>query len=161
MIQINLTTAPSKRCFKCSTVLPITEFYRHPMMGDGHLGKCKECTKRDSTARRNAKIEEVREYDRRRAKAPKRRAHQKRITKAWVAANPKARWSHGKLAYNVRAGKITRPTKCEDCGDDSRLIEAHHPDYSRPLDVEWLCKPCHWKADQRDLHLKVRVEVEP
>ena len=56
----------SKTCFKCNKTLPLTEFYTHPQMGDGHLGKCKECTKKDSTDRRTAKIDEVRKYDRNR-----------------------------------------------------------------------------------------------
>lgn len=36
-----------KKCFKCGKLKPLTDFYRHPRMGDGHLGKCKVCTKRD------------------------------------------------------------------------------------------------------------------
>jgi hypothetical protein len=36
-----------KRCFKCGKEKGIDEFYKHPAMGDGHLGKCIECAKRD------------------------------------------------------------------------------------------------------------------
>lgn len=36
-----------KTCFKCNVEKPISEFYVHKMMGDGHLGKCKECAKND------------------------------------------------------------------------------------------------------------------
>jgi DNA-binding NarL/FixJ family response regulator len=47
-------------------------------------------------------------------------------------------------------GRISRPTSCERCGetpepasDGRSKIHAHHHDYSRPLDVEWICSKCH------------------
>ena len=42
----------SKECFKCHRVLPLSEFYKHKQMGDGHLGKCKDCTRKDTNDRR-------------------------------------------------------------------------------------------------------------
>jgi len=40
-----------KVCFKCEIEKPLTEYYVHKRMADGHLGKCKTCTKKDSDLR--------------------------------------------------------------------------------------------------------------
>jgi hypothetical protein len=62
-------------------------------------------------------------------------AHRKRIRNQ----SEKAR---GKLAHELKIGRMERPLACQDCGREGR-IEGHHHDYSKPLDVEWLCPGCH------------------
>jgi hypothetical protein len=42
-----------KKCFKCSLEKPLEEFYKHKQMLDGHLNKCKPCTKNDVKEREN------------------------------------------------------------------------------------------------------------
>ena len=51
----------------------------------------------------------------------------------------------------VRYGQITKPDHCEGCGRElpSRQIHAHHTDYRKPLDVQWLCSQCHGKLHRR------------
>lgn len=48
----------------------------------------------------------------------------------------------------MKTGKLIRKP-CQKCG--AAKADAHHTDYSKPLDVEWLCNPCHKKAHRVEL----------
>jgi hypothetical protein len=136
-----------KTCFKCGAEKPFEDFYVHGEMADGHLGKCKDCTKMDMKVDRATKPR-VREYDRERANLPHRVALRARITKAWSEKN-RARSKAQDTAQNaVRDGKLERQTICDGCGLKPTRLEKHHPDYSKPLLVLWFCKPCHAIADK-------------
>lgn len=47
-----------KVCFRCNKAQPLTEYYVHAQMADGHLNKCKSCTKADAKARLEVKIKD-------------------------------------------------------------------------------------------------------
>ena len=101
-------------CFRCFKDLPPDDFYQHPKMKSGRLGKCKECTKSDVQAN----------YRKRKALSPEKY---------------KARTAVGNA---IRDGRLLRQP-CEKCG--YHKSQAHHHDYSKPLDVNWLCFACHRK----------------
>jgi hypothetical protein len=135
-----------KTCFKCGTEKPLDDFYVHAQMADGHLNKCKDCTKQDMRVDRHTKPR-VREYDRQRANLPHRIALRKRIGSAWDKKFPDRARAQQAAQNALRDGKIQRPTRCEGCGLEKPL-QKHHHDYSKPLLVVWLCKPCHAIADK-------------
>jgi hypothetical protein len=51
-----------------------------------------------------------------------------------------------KVNYRVRRGKMVRPDQCSICKQNKK-VEAHHSDYSKPLDVKWLCRQCHFMVE--------------
>lgn len=53
-----------KECFKCHEVKLLTEFYRHAKMADGHLNKCKTCTKTEANKHRDDNLERIQQADR-------------------------------------------------------------------------------------------------
>ena len=131
-----------KKCFKCGIEKPIREFYKHARMSDGHFGKCKECAKLD--ARKNNASPSGIEYERMRNKTPERRRYLRQSAKRWAKDNPEKIKAQNALNNAIRDGKkIVRPDKCEQCGRNADRIHGHHDDYSKPLEVEWLCVKCH------------------
>tara|TARA_Y100000310_G_C20562508_1_gene753750 strand:+ start:829 stop:1140 length:312 start_codon:yes stop_codon:yes gene_type:complete len=95
----------------------------------------------------------MRAYEQSRANLPHRIAARKayaqtargkeRLTagnKAWRGRNPEKYKAQYILGNAVRAGKIVRQP-CAICGEPK--AHAHHADYNKPLEVEWLCAEHH------------------
>ncbi len=60
----------------------------------------------------------------------------------YAEKHPKASRAQRAVHWAVKVGHLVRPETCEQCGKGGR-IDGHHPDYTRPLDVVWLCRSCH------------------
>ena len=50
--------------------------------------------------------------------------------------------AHAAVAKAVADGRLWRPSKCSKCRKKGK-IHGHHRDYTKPLDVVWLCPRCH------------------
>ena len=136
----------SKKCFKCKAVKPLTEFYRHQYMADGHLNKCKECTKRDVGEHREKNLERIRQYDRDRSKNKDRIQLSAALTKKWRAEDRRRSAAHSAVSRAIRSGALVQEP-CKTCGSAKSV--GHHEDYDKPLEVIWMCAPCHVRHHQR------------
>jgi ribosomal protein S27AE len=114
---------------------------------------CKDCHKARMNKRRAEKLDEIRAYDRRRGqdpdrkelvrlRGPKYRDKPYRKSTAMRAADPLKASARTALGNAVRDGYIIKPPQCQMCGRGGR-IHGHHNDYSKPLEVRWVCTRCH------------------
>ena len=57
--------------------------------------------------------------------------------------------AHNILEYAIRKGIVKQKERCENCKEIKKVkdgrtgVHAHHPDYNKPLEVNWLCQKCH------------------
>ncbi len=141
-----------KTCRACACLKPLGEFYRHPKMGDGRLNFCKDCVKARVRRHRAENLERVREYDRQRGQLPHRRADVQARAHLYADARrarrlqnrverPERDKAHNAVNNALRDGKL-KAKPCERCSF-ALGVQAHHEDYSKPLDVVWLCTRCH------------------
>lgn len=60
----------------------------------------------------------------------------------WRRANQTKYQAHLVVQQALNRGDLVRQP-CEVCGTTEGRIDAHHDDYSKPLDVRWLCRSHH------------------
>lgn len=129
-----------KVCLACGVSKELTEFYTHPETSDGYINKCKACKKEESRKNRERNIDYYRAYDRRRAESDHRKENTKRVVHEYRKKYPERRRANNLVAKALQAGSLIKQP-CERCGESKAF--AHHEDYNKPLDVVWLCQPCH------------------
>ena len=150
----------TKVCVQCKVQKSAEDFY-------GKHVECKECDKARARKYRQEHPEKVRET-RARSNAKHAQRNKERAAKwkrdnpekaqaswdKWYSANrghvissvqswrktfPERRAAHVAVDLAIKRGDIA-PWPCMICGGEA---EAHHPDYSMPLDVVWLCHAHH------------------
>lgn len=129
-----------KKCFKCKRVKPLSEFYKHPGMKDGRLNKCKDCNKKDVHWNYLKRRKQYAEYEKGRFQEPGRRVKTIEYQRKRRRLNEQQYKANGIVARALRSGKLSKQV-CEMC--EKVPAEAHHEDYSKPLDVVWLCRKHH------------------
>lgn len=141
-----------KSCFKCSRELPLTDFYRHERMMDGHLNKCKDCTKNDAAKRYIENREKIAQYERKRFATEHRKSKVLIYQRNRRKASPEKYIARRTVNNSICSGTLKK-SSCQFCGDNK--VQAHHKDYSKPLDVVWVCFKCHREKFHNQVVLSV------
>ena len=132
----------TKLCVSCTTTKPVGQFYQNRNMKDGYSNRCKFCEVDYMITNRVAKAQKYREYDAyigNTRKVLDRKSLYQKNNKDKVAA-------HHAVYYALKTGTLFRGP-CEVCS--SFRVQAHHEDYSKKLDINWLCHSHHMKLHQR------------
>jgi hypothetical protein len=66
----------------------------------------------------------------------------------WYQKNKEKRRAHVVLNRAVNSGKVMRPKECSECKKECKP-DGHHLDYSKPLEVIWICRACHSRKSPR------------
>ena len=122
---------------------------------------CKDCKKSYAKKYREKNLERILVYDRNRPNAKERVQKQKEykakmrienpekydkifhsIRKRYRQKNKNKTKAEDKLGYAILHNKIIRPDECSVCHKKC-IPHGHHFDYTKPLEVIWVCPACH------------------
>ncbi len=158
-----------RTCRKCGEEKPLELFVKRSGYPGAFQHECKQRKNARDTINQRKHLLRKRETSRRNYDPALKRAQRDRdllnpefrkkaveMGRAYRARNPKAYKAHQLLTYAVRVRKIIPAEYCSHCGIKSQL-EGHHPDYSKPLEVIWLCRKCHRKEHRKEA-LKLHKE---
>lgn len=155
------------RCSRCREVKPLSDFYRYAKGPGGHAPHCKACDAirarvYSAANREKIKARQAAYYAANRERFAERWARwyaENQASRSESETERSAQWQRDhREAYRIisrassavrqaiKRGNLIRPTACEECGKTCKPQGAHH-DYSRPLDVRWLCRSCHSRWD--------------
>lgn len=142
-------------CAQCKVVQPLSCFHKDKNNPDGLYPYCKTCRKQKSRAYYEENVEILlskskiyRKTDRGRAARRKEYENEKKKSEYKV---------HYTLTNAVRDGRIEKLDYCTMCSITGVKIHGHHYDYTRPLDVVWVCSKCHSWIHKHESHLIKRV----
>jgi len=71
------------------------------------------------------------------------RERKKKYCAEWKKKYPERAKAHYEVAKAVKSGILKKAAVCENCHHPRPRVSAYHPDYSKPLEVVWLCQTCH------------------
>lgn len=147
MIKAVFVMEQTKKCSECGQMKPLSEFNKKRKNKDGLQNRCRACFSRYNKARYHSDpqrfIGDVRKY------------RDENLENVFATRmemcerNPNQKNAREALNVAVKLGHVVKPDHCLGCGRKASetRISAHHHDYSKPLEVVWVCARCHRHLD--------------
>lgn len=137
----------TKICSECGQEKPLSEFNKNRGSKDGLQDRCRSCFSRYNKARYASDPERHKRNVRTYRENNPRKVFESRLKTC--EKNPSKARAYKVVEAALACGEISNPGVCYGCGcsSDEHRIEAHHHDYSKPLEIIWLCTPCHRRMD--------------
>jgi hypothetical protein len=129
-----------KLCKDCNKEELESEFY-------GIQNECKDCTKERVRKNYSMNRKYYSEYEKKRQQDPERRKRKIEYQRDLRKRNPEKYKARMLVGNSLRNGKIKKGL-CEICGIEK--TQAHHTDYSKPLQVMWLCRKHHMEVEGKN-----------
>lgn len=146
-----------KNCTSCNIEKNVKSFYKRKNGKFGYHAECKECLKKRDKKNRTENPDKKKIRDQIYAEKLKSKFSEVNFKRHHVRLPERSiigfeRYAEKKmqnlasnlLNYAIRIDLIKRPNNCSICKIESD-VQGHHNDYSKPLEVAWVCISCHTK----------------
>lgn len=131
-----------KKCIRCKEEKLHEFFYNSRYSKDKKDYYCKLCKKELKQEEYQKHKERYKEFGIAYRKTERGKLVSKKVTDNMKVKYPEKTKARNMLNASIIKGVIQKPDTCESCLEKVRVC-GHHDDYSKPLDVRWLCYPCH------------------
>lgn len=134
-----------RQCRVCSQLTPFEGFCKDRRTKDGLAGHCRKCAGKfaiDWQKRNPLKVKEIKKRCRKKGYAT---SYQKDVERR--IRYPDRYKARASVNNAIVSGKIKKEG-CAYCGDIR--THAHHKDYTKPLDVIWLCPKHHAEQHKKE-----------
>lgn len=140
-----------KTCSRCKEEKSLSLYRKNKSKVDGYDYMCKKCRNRyDREWRKGKGKVKYYTYHRKYESTSKYKNKKKKYRrKPEVMERQRVRVKEDYKKYPEKmkarhlASRLSSPTNCERCKKKNKKLHKHHYDYSKPLDVIFLCTICH------------------
>lgn len=130
------TDAKEKWCPRCDVVKPVSEFNKRTASRDGLQKECRGCqSDRERVYVASGRGFGIRREAERRKYVLRKQDCPEKLRARYILRNA------------VKSGRVQK-SPCATCANPN--VEAHHEDYSRPLEVTWYCRRHHADHHSRE-----------